>query len=113
MRTSLPLGRHPGRRSRQRRDPRGSRLPWRRRQPGRARPERRHADLLHCTQPRPERVVDTLGAGDCFNAGVIDGLLRGLPPGEAVARAVRLAGYKCGRYGLDGLIQDAARAGIL
>ena len=61
----------------------------------------------------PARIVDTLGAGDCFNAGVIDGLLRGLPPGEAVARAVRLAGYKCGRYGLDGLIQDAARAGIL
>lgn len=51
----------------------------------------------------PKRVVDTLGAGDVLNAGVIDGLLRRLPPGDAVAWAVRLAGIKCGRIGLDGL----------
>ncbi|MBK5966854.1 ketohexokinase [Thiocystis minor] len=58
----------------------------------------------------PERIVDTLGAGDCFNAGVIDGLLRGLPPGDAVECAVRLAGYKCGRYGFAGLIEEVARS---
>ena len=56
----------------------------------------------------PERVVDTLGAGDVLNAGVIDGLGRGLSPGDAVAWAVRLAGIKCGRVGLDGL-GEAAR----
>ena len=60
----------------------------------------------------PERVVDTLGAGDVLNAGVIDGLSRGLSPGDAVAWAVRLAGIKCGRVGLEGLA-EAARAGAL
>lgn len=59
----------------------------------------------------PPRVVDTLGAGDCLNAGVIDGLARGLPASEAVTRAVRLAGIKCWRSGLDGLIEEALSAG--
>jgi ketohexokinase len=48
----------------------------------------------------PDKVVDTLGAGDVFNAGVIHGLLRGQPPVEAVTAAVRLAGEKCGLLGL-------------
>ncbi len=58
-------------------------------------------------------VVDTLAAGDCFNAGLIDALLDGLPPEAAVGRANRIAGYKCGRRGLDGLIADAERDGVL
>ncbi len=62
---------------------------------------------------RPEQVVDTLGAGDCFNAAVIDGLLRGLATDDAVARAVGLAGFKCGRQGLDGLVEAACREGFL
>lgn len=49
----------------------------------------------------PERVVDTLGAGDVFNAAVIDGLLRGWPTAQTLQRAVRLAGSKCGHLGLD------------
>ena len=61
----------------------------------------------------PRQVVDTLGAGDCLNAAVIDGLLRGLDPPTTVERAVRLAGFKCGRHGFEGLIAEAERAGIL
>ena len=57
----------------------------------------------------PERVVDTLGAGDTLNAGMIDGLLRGLEPLGALTWAVALAGIKCGRSGLEGL-GEAAQA---
>lgn len=48
----------------------------------------------------PRAVVDTLGAGDVLNAGVIHGLIRGAGPLEAVEWAVKLAGLKCGQVGL-------------
>ncbi len=71
--------------------------------------------LVRGGQPRfvpaaaPARVVDTLGAGDVLNAGLIDALIRGLAPEAALTAAVRLAGIKCARVGLDGLAA-AARA---
>jgi ketohexokinase len=49
----------------------------------------------------PPRVVDSVGAGDTFNAGVIDGRLRSLSPGETLRAASVLAGEKCGRVGFD------------
>ena len=51
----------------------------------------------------PDAVVDTLGAGDTFNAGLIHGLAQGHPVPEVLAGAARLAGAKCGQVGLDGL----------
>jgi ketohexokinase len=66
----------------------------------------------HCPAAPLARVIDSLGAGDVLNAGVIDGLLRRLPPEEAVARAVRLAGIKCGRVGLAGLARAALAEGL-
>lgn len=55
----------------------------------------------------PAEVIDTLGAGDVFNAALIDGLLRGLGLEPLLARATALAGHKCGRPGLSGLVASA------
>lgn len=57
--------------------------------------------------------VDTLGAGDVFNAALIDGMLQGLGVRDMLARANRLAGHKCAREGLDGLVAGARAAGVL
>lgn len=49
----------------------------------------------------PPRVIDTLGAGDTFNASLIHGLVTGLSPAQALDGACRLAGRKCGMLGFD------------
>jgi len=51
----------------------------------------------------PDVVVDTLGAGDTFNAGIISACLDGLDAEASLARACRLAGKKCGQSGFDNL----------
>jgi ketohexokinase len=63
----------------------------------------RHGNVYENAASAPATVVDTLGAGDTFNAAVISGYLDGLDIRETLARACRLAGKKCGQYGLDGL----------
>lgn len=62
--------------------------------------------VLHAPAFTPPRIIDTLGAGDVFNAGVIDGLLRGDMADEVLVKAVRLAGKKCGRLGLDCVVEQ-------
>jgi ketohexokinase len=64
---------------------------------GRDGKEYRHSAVV------PESLVDTLGAGDTFNAGVISGYVEALEIEDILARACRLAGNKCGQYGFDGL----------
>jgi len=45
--------------------------------------------------------IDTLGAGDCFNAGLIDGLLQDQSLAQACRNACKLAAVKCGLQGLN------------
>jgi ketohexokinase len=58
--------------------------------------------LYHVAAPGVE-VVDSIGAGDVFNAGVIHGRLQGWPPERTLAAAVELASAKCARQGFAGL----------
>ncbi|GAB4288625.1 MAG: sugar kinase [Thiohalomonadaceae bacterium] len=51
----------------------------------------------------PPRLVDTLAAGDVFNAGIIHGLTRKRSLELTLIEAARLAGRKCGQQGIEGL----------
>jgi ketohexokinase len=62
--------------------------------------------LIHSPAFPPTRIIDTLGAGDTFNAGLIDGYVSGMPLEETLTHACRLAGRKCGHAGLDFLDDD-------
>ncbi|XP_065844649.1 ketohexokinase-like [Oscarella lobularis] len=52
----------------------------------------------------PPVVIDTLGAGDTFNATVIDCLNKGQDLQEAIVKGCKIAGKKCGQEGHKGLI---------
>ena len=54
----------------------------------------------------PPRVIDTIGAGDTFNAGIVDALNRNLPLNDTLQNACRIAGRKCGQLGFEHLFQD-------
>lgn len=51
----------------------------------------------------PSQIVDTLGAGDTFNAGLIHSLSIGRSLQEALNYSCKLAGSKCGMIGYEGL----------
>jgi ketohexokinase len=59
--------------------------------------------LFHAPAVPPPVVIDTLGAGDTFNAGVIGSLAAGRPLKESLEAGCRLAGRKVGQVGFDGL----------
>lgn len=62
-------------------------------------------EIHHAPAFSPAMVVDTLGAGDAFNAALIDQLVRGHNLDIALIEASRLAGKKCGIYGLNNLVE--------
>lgn len=59
--------------------------------------------LWHSPAYPPSSLIDTLGVGDTFNAGIIDSLCRKQSLPEALEHACRLAGKKCGQMGLENL----------
>ncbi|XP_054402666.1 ketohexokinase isoform X2 [Pongo abelii] len=60
--------------------------------------------LFHSDAFPPPRVVDTLGAGDTFNASVIFSLSQGRSMQEALRFGCQVAGKKCGLQGFDGIV---------
>ncbi|XP_005998751.1 ketohexokinase isoform X1 [Latimeria chalumnae] len=60
--------------------------------------------LLHSDAFPPTALVDTLGAGDTFNASVIFCLSRGKSLQEALTFGCQTAGKKCGIQGYDGIV---------
>ncbi|XP_058143735.1 ketohexokinase isoform X2 [Dasypus novemcinctus] len=60
--------------------------------------------LLHSDAFPPPRLVDTLGAGDTFNAAVIFSLSQGQKMQEALRFGCQVAGRKCGLQGFDGIV---------
>lgn len=63
----------------------------------------RSGELFHSPALSLPQVVDTLAAGDTFNAGMIHGKLAGLGLQQALSEACRLAGEKCAQQGLRDL----------
>ncbi len=59
--------------------------------------------LHHAPAVQISHVVDTIGAGDTFNAGFIHAALSHFPLGESLRFANALAGKKCGQLGFDNL----------
>ncbi|WP_178861240.1 PfkB family carbohydrate kinase [Thiomicrorhabdus cannonii] len=64
-----------------------------------------HAGIQHQPAKSVSPVVDTLGAGDTFNAAVIHHLLAGDTLDKAVKEATELAALKCQQHGLDKLLE--------
>ena len=60
----------------------------------------RDGEPVFAAAHRPAVLVDTLGAGDVFNAAIIDGLMHGLELPHLLAHATHIAGEKCGRHGI-------------
>lgn len=52
--------------------------------------------------PPPDKIVDTLGAGDTFCAGTLDALMQDFNNVQlAIEKGCRIAGFKCGFFGYD------------
>ncbi|XP_030054477.1 ketohexokinase isoform X2 [Microcaecilia unicolor] len=60
--------------------------------------------VIHSDAFPPDVIVDTLGAGDTFNASVIYALSTGKTMQEALTFGCQIAGRKCGVHGFDGIV---------
>lgn len=62
-------------------------------------------EIQHQSAQKIPQAVDTLGAGDTFNAGVIDALLNRNSLDQAIEKGIALAARKCQQYGFDNLME--------
>ncbi|KAM3863145.1 ketohexokinase-like [Diretmus argenteus] len=62
--------------------------------------------VIHSDAFPPEALVDTLGAGDTFNAAIIFTLSNGKSLQEALTFGCQVAGRKCGVHGYDGILEQ-------
>lgn len=69
--------------------------------------------LHHSPAFTPRRVVDTVGAGDVFNAGMIHGLANGDSVAQSLVAATRLAGCKVGQTGFSALAGENDSGGAM
>ncbi|XP_067890150.1 ketohexokinase isoform X3 [Heterodontus francisci] len=60
--------------------------------------------VFHSNAFPPEKLVDTLGAGDTFNAAVLFALSNGKSIQESLTFGCQIAGRKCGIQGYDGIV---------
>ncbi|XP_026142222.1 ketohexokinase-like isoform X3 [Carassius auratus] len=60
--------------------------------------------IIHSDAFPPEKLVDTLGAGDTFNASVLYSLSNGGSLQDALTFGCQIAGKKCGIHGYDGIL---------
>jgi len=63
-------------------------------------------NIHHSNAFPPAQVIDTLGAGDTFNAAFIHSLIEQYEPQQALSNACQLAGHKCGQTGFSNLITN-------
>ncbi len=63
-------------------------------------------DHFHSSPYRTKPIIDTLGAGDTFNAAVIQARLDEFSWQASLEFASKLAGIKCGRVGFDNLLAE-------
>uniref|UniRef100_A0A3P8U1V4 Ketohexokinase n=1 Tax=Amphiprion percula TaxID=161767 RepID=A0A3P8U1V4_AMPPE len=68
-------------------------------------PQVRQGAVLICAWAEKGALVDTLGAGDTFNAAVIYRLSHGGTLQEALTFGCRVAGAKCGFHGYDAIAE--------
>jgi ketohexokinase len=65
------------------------------------------SDVIHILPSNQAKVIDTIGAGDTFNAGLINALLNETDFPQAIEQACHLATTKIRQQGFDQLISRA------
>ena len=65
----------------------------------------RQGGLLHAAAVRLAAIVDTVAAGDVFNAAVIHALCAAATPMEALEQGCELAGRKCSMEGVEDIFR--------